>query len=145
MGSPILDFIKIILVNKYVIKSIKATDPVTKFAHQLLDLSKLMSSDSPCNFYSRVTRMCDMSDISRMTNNTAYISLLPLEFPLKSLDLYRISPNIPQTLCHPSKGEIVPDSSNIYFYILVVSRFYYMVHYMNSCPVLFFRLSESQG
>ena len=52
--------------------------------------------------------MCDMSDISRMTNNTAYISLLPLEFPLKSLDLYRISPNIPQTLCHPSKGEIVP-------------------------------------
>ena len=30
MGSPILDFIKIILVTKYVIKSIKATDPVTK-------------------------------------------------------------------------------------------------------------------
>ena len=81
---------------------------VPTFAHQLHDSSKLMSSDSPCNFYSRVTRMCDMSDISRMTNNTAYISLLPLEFPLKSLDLYRISPNIPQTLCHPSKGEIVP-------------------------------------
>ena len=31
MGSPILDFIKIILVTKYVIKSIKATDPVTTF------------------------------------------------------------------------------------------------------------------
>ena len=31
MGSPILDFIKIILVTKYVIKSIMATDLVTKF------------------------------------------------------------------------------------------------------------------
>ena len=31
MGSQILDFIKIILVTKYVIKSIKATDPVTNF------------------------------------------------------------------------------------------------------------------
>ena len=41
-------------------------------------------------------------------NNTAHISLLLLEFPLKSSDSYRISPNIPQTLCHPSKGEIVP-------------------------------------
>ena len=30
MGSLILDFIKIILVTKYAIKSIKATDPVTK-------------------------------------------------------------------------------------------------------------------
>ena len=30
VGSPILDFIKIILVTKYVIKSIKSTDPVTK-------------------------------------------------------------------------------------------------------------------
>ena len=30
VGSPILDFIKHNLVTKYVIKSIKATDPVTK-------------------------------------------------------------------------------------------------------------------
>ena len=37
--------------------------------------------------------------------NTTNISLLPFEFPLKSSDLYRISPNIPQTICHPSKGE----------------------------------------
>ena len=46
--------------------------------------------------------------IIKNNNNTAHISLLLFEFPLKSSDLYRISPNIPQTLCHPSKGEIVP-------------------------------------
>ena len=85
---------------------------VPTFAHQLHDLSKFMSSDSPCNLYSRVTRLSDISDISRMTT-TLHISrwTLLFEFPLKSSDLYRISPNIPQTLCHPSKGEIVPINS----------------------------------
>ena len=39
---------------------------VPPFAHQLHDLSKCMSSDSPYNLYSRMTRLCDMSDISRM-------------------------------------------------------------------------------
>ena len=40
---------------------------VPTFAHQLPDVSKCMSSDSPCNLYLRVTRMsdvCDRSDIS---------------------------------------------------------------------------------
>ena len=41
--------------------------------------------------------------------------------------------------------EINPDSSNIYFYILVVSRFYYMVHYMTSYLGICLKLSGTQG
>ena len=81
---------------------------VPTFAHQLPDLSKCMSSDSPCNLYLRVTRQSRHERYIKNDNNTTHISLLPFEFPLKSSDLYRISPNIPQTICHPSKGEIGP-------------------------------------
>ena len=79
-----------------------------RMSYHWTNCASLLSSDSPCNLYLRVTRQSRHERYIKNDNNTTHISLLPFECPLKSSDLYRVSPNIPQTICHPPKGEIVP-------------------------------------
>ena len=65
---------------------------VPTFAHQLHDLSKCSTSNSSCNLYSRVTR-CQTWAIYQASSTTLRKYLAQVfEFPLKSSDLYRISP-----------------------------------------------------